>query len=39
MHERSRNVKFQPDFLDGVNTIARHDRSGVWVGAQAHRAA
>jgi uncharacterized protein len=29
-------VKFQPDYLDGVNTIARHDRSGVWVGAQAH---
>jgi uncharacterized protein len=29
-------VKFQPDFLDGVNTIARHDRGGVWVGTQAH---
>jgi uncharacterized protein len=29
-------VKFQPDSLDGVNTIARRDRSGVWVGAQAH---
>jgi uncharacterized protein len=35
-HERPRNVKFQPDFLDGVNTIARHDGRGVWVGAQAH---
>ena len=29
-------MKFQPDFLDGVNTIARHDRGGVWVGAQSH---
>jgi uncharacterized protein len=29
-------VKFQPDFLDGVNTISRHDDSGVWVGTQAY---
>lgn len=29
-------MKFQPDFLDGVNTIARHDGAGVWVGSQAH---
>jgi len=34
--EQPRNVKFQADFLDGVNTIARHDRRGVWVGTQAH---
>jgi uncharacterized protein len=27
-------VKFQPDFLDGANTIARHDGSRVWVGNQ-----
>ena len=31
-----RSVKFQPDFLDGVNTIARHEAGRVWVGAQAH---
>jgi len=30
-------VKFQPDFLDGVNTISRHDGGGVWVGAQSHQ--
>jgi uncharacterized protein len=30
-------VKFQPDFLDGVNTIARHDDSRVWVGSQAYQ--
>ena len=29
-------MKFQPDFLDGVNTILRHDDGGIWVGAQAH---
>jgi len=29
-------VKFQPDFLDGTNTIARHDGTGVWIGSQAH---
>lgn len=29
-------MKFQPDFLDGVNTIARHDGARVWVGAQPH---
>jgi uncharacterized protein len=30
-------VKFQPDFLDGVNTISRHDGAGVWVGTQAYQ--
>lgn len=29
-------MKFQPDHLDGVNTIARHDGTGVWVGARGH---
>ena len=29
-------MKFQPDFLDGVNTIARHDGDRVWIGAQAY---
>jgi uncharacterized protein len=29
-------VKFQPDSLDGVNTIARHDSSRVWIGGQPH---
>jgi len=27
-------VKFQPDFLDGTNTIARHEGSRIWVGNQ-----
>ncbi|HEX6018115.1 MAG TPA: Mth938-like domain-containing protein [Burkholderiaceae bacterium] len=27
-------MKFQPDFLAGVNTIARHDGHRVWIGAQ-----
>jgi uncharacterized protein len=36
LRRRPCNVKFQPDFLDGVNTIVRHDEGGVWVGAQAH---
>jgi len=27
-------VKFQPDYLDGVNIIARHDRAGVWVSSR-----
>jgi uncharacterized protein len=35
-HERPRNVKFQPDSLDGVNTITRHDGARVWVGGQPH---
>ena len=35
-HEPQRNVKFQPDFLDGVNTIARQHGGRVWVGAQAY---
>jgi len=34
---RNPTVKFQPDHLDGVNTIARHDASGVWVAGQTHR--
>ncbi|MCG3188305.1 MAG: hypothetical protein LKCHEGNO_00282 [Burkholderiaceae bacterium] len=29
-------MKFQPDFLPGVNTIARHDGRCVWVGAQVY---
>jgi uncharacterized protein len=29
-------VKFQPDSLDGVNTIARHEGARVWIGAEAH---
>jgi len=29
-------VKFQPDFLSGVNAIARHDGSRVWIGAQTY---
>jgi uncharacterized protein len=29
-------VKFQPDHLDGVNTIARHDVSGIWLGGRSH---
>ena len=28
------SVKFQPDSLEGVNTIARHDGASVWVGNQ-----
>ena len=29
-------MKFQPDSLDGVNTIARHDGTRVWVGGEVH---
>lgn len=29
-------MKFQPDHLDGVNTIARHDDTGIWIGARGH---
>jgi uncharacterized protein len=29
-------VKFQPDHLDGVNTIARLDGSGIWLGTRGH---
>jgi uncharacterized protein len=29
-------VKFQPDSLDGVNTIARHEAARVWVGGESH---
>jgi len=29
-------VKFQPDSLDGVNTIARHDGGSVWIGNQSY---
>jgi uncharacterized protein len=35
-HERIRTVKFQPDSLDGVNTIVRHEGTRVWVGSEAH---
>jgi uncharacterized protein len=35
-HERRGSVKFQPDFLDGTNTIARHDGARIWVGNEAH---
>lgn len=27
-------VKFQPEHLDGVNTIARHDGASIWVAGQ-----
>ena len=30
-------MKFQPESLEGVNTIARHDGASVWVGNQAYR--
>lgn len=26
-------MKFQPDRSEGVNTITRHDASGIWIGA------
>ena len=29
-------MKFQPDSLEGVNTIARLDGASVWVGNQSH---
>lgn len=29
-------MKFQPDSLDGVNTIARHDGGSVWIGNQSY---
>lgn len=29
-------MKFQPDHLDGVNTIARLDDAGIWLGARGH---
>jgi uncharacterized protein len=29
-------VKFEPDHAAGVNTITRHDRSGIWVGPVRH---
>jgi len=29
-------VKFQPDFLEGVNTISRQDGRRVWVGGEAY---
>jgi uncharacterized protein len=37
MHEGTRSVKFQPDSLEGVNTITRHDAAQLWVGSQPHR--
>jgi uncharacterized protein len=30
-------LKFQPDFLEGVNTISRQDRFGIWVAGRPHR--
>jgi uncharacterized protein len=30
-------LKFQPDQSEGVNTITRHDASGIWVGPMRHR--
>ena len=30
-------MKFQPDSLKGVTTIARHDGGSVWVGNQSYR--
>lgn len=35
-HDRTRSVKFQPDSLEGVNTISRHEAARVWVGSQPH---
>lgn len=29
-------MKFQPDRLEGVNAINRHDDGAVWVGAERH---
>lgn len=29
-------MKFQPDTLEGVNNITRHEPGRVWVGAQAY---
>lgn len=29
-------MKFQPDFQDGVNTIARHDGASIWVAGRQH---
>ena len=29
-------MKFQPDSLDGVNTITRHEAELLWVGSQPH---
>ena len=29
-------MKFQPDTLEGVNNITRHEPGRVWVGAQVH---
>jgi uncharacterized protein len=36
VRDRTRSVKFQPDSLEGVNTITRHDRTQLWVGSQPH---
>jgi uncharacterized protein len=29
-------MKFQPDTLDGVNVVTRHDANRLWVGNTAH---
>ncbi len=31
-------MKFQPDRLEGVNSISRHDAAAVWVNAERHSA-
>lgn len=36
VRDRTRNVKFQPDSLDGVNTITRLERTQLWVGNRPH---
>jgi uncharacterized protein len=36
-YDRTPSVKFQPDSLEGVNTISRHDGAQVWVGPQPYR--
>jgi uncharacterized protein len=32
-------MKFQPDHLDGVNTIARHDGASIWVAGRQYTGA
>jgi len=29
-------LKFQPDRAEGVNTITRHDATGIWVGPKSY---
>jgi uncharacterized protein len=35
-NDRTHSVKFQPDSLEGANTITRHDGAQLWVGNQRH---